>query len=251
MTNAYETFGVGYALVRKPDARIAEHVARALVGCQSVVNVGAGTGSYEPVGRWVLGIEPSSRMIAQRSSRAAPCIRAVAEQTPIRDQAVDAVTGFLTVHHWSDLERGLAECKRIARKRIILLTQMPRAAPPFWLTQTYFPEVARFDESRFPSLASLEQILGPLKALSVPIPFDCTDGFYGAYWRRPHAYLEPAVRDGISVLRQISPHVRDKGLAALKEDLQSGEWAQRFGKLLSMQELDLGYRLLVHECDSL
>jgi SAM-dependent methyltransferase len=243
----YDTIGTGYAAVRRRDPRIYARVVEALEGCRTVLDVGAGTGSYEPEDRWVLGVEPSLEMIRQRAPNAAPCMQGFAEHLPFGDGAVDAVTAFLTIHHWSDLERGLSEAARVARRRVVILTWLPSFARALWFTDAYLPEAAALDEPRFPTLEGLERFLGPLSATPVPVPHDCVDGFFGAYWKRPAAYLDPAVRAGISVLHQVDPASLARALAALARDLRSGAWAERFAGLLDLDELDLGYRLVVAE----
>jgi SAM-dependent methyltransferase len=236
----YDTIGRDYAQRRRTDPRIAARVVAALEGVGSVVNVGAGTGSYEPVDRPVLAVEPSRVMIRQRRPGTAPAICASASDLPLRDASFDAALAVLTLHHWSDLERGLEELRRAARRRVVILTCDP-SFEGFWLTD-YLPEILEIDRRVLPPLSVLEHHLGRLVTIDVPIPHDCTDGFLGAYWRRPHAYLRPDVRSAISIfakLRDVEP-----GLAALRADLASGEWLRRYGHLLERSELDLGYRLV-------
>ena len=171
----------------RPDQRIASAIEAAL-GDAQVVNIGAGTGSYEPLGRTVIAVEPSEVMIRQRPAGAAPCLRGSAEALPLETASVDAAMAILSAHHWTDLERGFSEMARVARKRAVLLTWVPDAAP-FWLTEDYFPEIAAHDRTIFPSAAALtamlERMIGPVHMTPVPIPHDCTDGLLCAYWRRP------------------------------------------------------------------
>jgi len=237
----YDRIGHGYRELRREDPRIAARIARALEGCASVVNVGAGAGSYEPRGRAVVAVEPSTVMIRQRRRGAAPVVRASATGLPVRDGSFDASLAVLTIHHWPDLARGLAELRRAARRKVVILT-FDTSVSGFWL-RDYFPEIAEIDRGCLPPLAAIERQLGRLAVFDVPIPHDCTDGFLGAYWRRPRAYLDPDVRSAISVF----PKMRDveTGVAALRRDLASGEWARRYGDLLTRSELDLGYRLVV------
>jgi SAM-dependent methyltransferase len=240
----YDSIGLNYAELRRPDPRIAAVIHAALGDAASVVNVGAGTGSYEPTDRTVLAIEPSEVMIRQRPADAAPCLQGWAEAVPLGAASVDAALGVLTVHHWTDIERGLAEMARVARQRVVLLTWVPDG-PPFWLTQEYFSEITAQDEKIFPTTLALtellERIVGPVTIEPVPTPHDCTDGFLGAYWRRPEAYLSPAVRSAIS---SFSKFDFEPGLQRLRDDLASGRWAERHGDLLDREALDLGYRIV-------
>ena len=242
-TDPYRSFSAGYASVRRPDARIAARIRAALEGCRSVANVGAGAGSYEPSDLDVIAVEPSSSMLSQRAEGSAPLVQGRAESLPLRKSAVDAVLAVLTLHHWEDKKRGILECLRVARRRVVLLTFDPFAGRPFWLTQDYFPEIQEWDERQFPTLEQLTEWLGPLTVESVPIPADCIDGFGGAYWRRPWSYLDPDVRGGMSTFGKIT-RLQD-GLTRLRRDLESGAWEKRHGHLLAMEALDLGYRLLV------
>jgi SAM-dependent methyltransferase len=246
---AYDILGRGYAGMRRPDPHIAEAIEAALADAETVVNVGAGTGSYEPAGRIVLAVEPSEVMIRQRSARAAPCVRAAAELLPLRSDAVDAAMAILTVHHWTDPERGLREMRRIARKRVVLLTWVPDG-PPFWLTRDYFPEILAEDRRIFPETAELvrllERLVGTTHIAPMPIPHDCADGFLGAYWQRPEAYLRREVRDAISSFAGFDPA---PGLKRLSEDIEGGRWAERNRHLRDQRQIDLGYRLIRCEVD--
>jgi SAM-dependent methyltransferase len=243
----YDRIGAGYAATRRPDPAIDRAVRLALGDAGTVVNVGAGTCSYEPSGRRVIAVEPSEAMIRQRPRTAAPCVRAVAEALPLRSAAVDAALAVLTLHHWADQGAGLAELRRVARRRVVILTWDPACRDSFWLTREYLPEIVALDLLRFPSIAALEAGLGAVRATPVPIPHDCQDGFLGAFWRRPDAYLDPGVRAAISGFRQIPAARLEAGLARLADDLRSGRWDRRFGPLRSQTSLDLGYRLVVAE----
>ncbi len=237
----YDTIGRGYAPHRRPDARIAARVAAALGDAGSVVNVGAGAGSYEPAGRRVAAVEPSGVMVRQRAAGTAPAVRAVAGALPFRDGAFDAALGVLTLHHWPDWRRGVAEMRRVARARVVILTWDPDH-PGFWLTTDYFPTVIPADRAAFPRLADLAAALGGASVRPVPVPADCTDGFLGAYWRRPAAYLDPGVRGAISALARIPDPA--PALARLAADLADGSWERRWAHLPA-DEMDLGYRLVV------
>jgi SAM-dependent methyltransferase len=243
----YDSIGRNYAGFRRPDHRIASAIDAALGDAISVVNIGAGTGSYEPLSRTVLAIEPSEVMIRQRPTEAAPCLQGSAEALPLETASVDAAMAVLTIHHWTDLERGLGEMARVARKRAVLLTWVPDAAP-FWLTEDYFPEIAVHDRKIFPGsaalIAMLERTIGSVHMAPVPIPHDCTDGLLCAYWRRPESYLSAEVRNAMSSFARIDA---EAGLARLRADLSSGRWAERNRHLLVLDTLDLGYRIVCCE----
>jgi SAM-dependent methyltransferase len=241
----YDRIGRDYALHRRPDPRIASTIRAALGDAATVVNVGAGAGSYEPVDVGVVAVEPSIRMIQQRSPGRAPAVRAVAEALPFRAAAFDAALAVLTMHHWGDWRRGVAEMRRVARERVVIFTWDPERRG-FWLVEEYFPEVPVRDRASFPTLHELEREMGPLTVLPVPVPHDCSDGFMGAYWRRPRAYLDAEVRGAISGLASVRSD--DARLERLASDLADGTWHARHGDLLDISELDLGYRLLVAEC---
>jgi SAM-dependent methyltransferase len=238
----YDTIGVEYARYRRPDPRIAALLTGALGSARTVLNVGAGTGSYEPHDLDLVAVEPSAEMIRQRPPSSAPVLQAVAEHLPFRDHSFDAAIAILTLHHWPDWRRGLLEMRRVARDRIVVLTWDPDYSG-FWLTEDYFPEILSVDRRILPTIAGISRVLGPLEVRTVPIPKDCTDGFLGAYWRRPEKYLDPGVRQAISTFSRI-PKV-EAGVQRLASDLSSGLWRDRNGDLLSLSELDLGYRILI------
>lgn len=233
----------GYARRRKPDPRIALEIISALAEARSVINVGAGTGSYEPTDRTVLAVEPSEVMLAQRAPDAAPCVRGAAEALPLDDASFDAAMAVLTVHHWADWRRGLREMRRVARRRVVLLT-FDTEASDFWLTRDYFPEIADHDRRIMPKLAALQEELGTFRSTPVLVPHDCTDGFLGAYWRRPNQYLDQDVRKSMSSFARIDAQ---EGLRRLAGDLESGAWRTRNADLLAREALDIGYRLLCWE----
>ncbi|MFG2783372.1 methyltransferase domain-containing protein [Streptomyces prunicolor] len=241
----YDTLGTTYARTRRPDTRIAARIHAALGDATDVINVGAGTGSYEPA-RTILAVEPSRIMLAQRRRGAAPAVCAVAERLPLRDGAADAVMALLTVHHWSDLAAGIAELRRVARRRVLVLTWDQQVfRERFWLVRDYLPQAAAYDDTRAVATERLAALLGGARVEAVPVPHDCTDGFGAAYWRRPDAYLDPQVRAGISMLAQTGEDALALGLAALADDLTSGRWHTRYADLLARDTVDVGYRLLV------
>ena len=238
----YDVIGRTYGGHRRADPRIARIIRAALGGASTVVNVGAGAGSYEPADRTVVAVEPSGVMIAQRPAGAAPVVRGAAENLPFRDGAFEAALAILTVHHWADRRAGLAEMRRVARDRVLILTWDP-AHPGFWLARDYFPDLIEFDRRIFPAVGELEAALGRVEVSVVPVPHDCADGFLGAYWRRPAAYLDEGVRSGISTFARVGDISR--GVERLRADLGGGQWAIKNAELLRLEELDLGYRLVV------
>jgi SAM-dependent methyltransferase len=238
----YDRIGGGYAAYRRPDARIAARIVDALGPARTVVNVGAGAGSYEPADRRVAAVEPSAVMVRQRAPGARPAVRATAERLPFRDGAFDAALAVLTLHHWPDWRAGLGEMRRVARGRVVILTWDP-GHPAFWLVQDYFPEILEIDLPVFPPFVQIERVVGPVDVRPVPVPADCSDGFLGAYWRRPEAYLDAGARGAISAFSKLRGV--DAGLARLRSDLDDGTWHRRHGHLLALPELDVGYRLLV------
>ncbi|MDF1733751.1 MAG: class I SAM-dependent methyltransferase [Minwuia sp.] len=241
MPAAYDTIGINYANLRQPDTRIEAAIGAALGDAATVLNVGAGAGSYEPTDRAVTALEPSIAMIRQRPAGAAPVVRGVAEDLPFANNSFDAVMAVLTVHHWSDQPKGLAELRRVARGPVVILTFDPDHRG-FWLTD-YLPELITIDAAQMPTMDSYATALGPVQITPVPIPHDCADGFLAAYWRRPSAYLDPRIRAAISCFWAIED-VRVK-LERLARDLETGAWAEKYGDLLRRESCDLGYRLVV------
>jgi SAM-dependent methyltransferase len=242
----YDAIGATYATTRAPDPRIGALIGTALGDARSVINVGAGTGSYEP-SQTVLAVEPSSVMIRQRPAGAAPVVQARAEALPIADGAAEAAMALLTVHHWADLDAGVAELRRVARRRIVVLTWDQLVFREFWLLSEYLLDVAAFEDVRAVPVDRLAGLLGGAKIVPVPVPHDCTDGFAAAYWRRPEAYLDPVVRAGISMFAQADEEMLRPGLDRLAADLESGRWRRRRSDLLARETLDAGYRLLIAE----
>ena len=240
----YDRIGRTYARTRATDPRIAAAIWEALGDAKTVLNVGAGTGSYEPLDREVTAVEPSSVMIEQRPPDAAPVIQASAEELPFEDGSFDAAMAVLTIHHWSDWRGGIEEMRRVAR-RLVVFSFDPEFTGRLWITSDYFPELAEAEVAGFPSLADQAGAVRATRVTPVPIPHDCQDGFYGAHWRRPEAYLDPEVRAGISTFARRDEEELAPGLERLRQDLESGAWEERHADLLEREELDLGYRLLV------
>jgi SAM-dependent methyltransferase len=242
----YDRIGAGYPTTRRADPRIAARIETALGDAETVVNVGAGTGSYEPRGRRVTAVEPSAVMIGQRPERAAPVVRATAERLPFADRSFDAAMAVWTVHHWDDAGAGLRELRRVARDRVLVATWDPQFRGNFWLFARYLPRLRDRDAAAFPSIAAISTALGGgVQVLPLPVPHDCADGFLGAFWARPEAYLDPAVRAGMSTLAAAGDAALADGLAQLRAELVSGEWDARHGHLRHRAECDLGYRLIV------
>lgn len=241
MMSSYNMIGLDYAQLRKADPRIAAMIDRALGAAKTVLNVGAGAGSYEPASRSVLGLEPSIEMIRQRAASAGPAVLGRAEALPFADKAFDAVMATMTVHHWADQPLGLQELRRVARDLVVVMTFDP-SFRQHWL-HNYFPGLVDLDDAQMPSMSLYGDYLGPHQTYVLPVPHDCTDGFLYAYWRRPTAYLDQRVRAAMSsfwALGDISGE-----LATLQADLESGAWEARYGDLLERDALDCGYRLVV------
>jgi len=238
----YDTIGTTYTATRRTEPRIAGQIWAALGDARTVLNVGAGTGSYEPRDRHVLAVEPSAVMRSQRAPDAAPCLAATAESLPFDDLSFDAATAVATVHHWQDPLAGLRELRRVAR-RVVVFTFDAACLREFWLTRDYVPEVSRLVAGH-PSLADQARTLGA-RIEPVLIPWDCADGFFEAYWRRPEAYLDEHVRRGISVWAKLGPEIEQRAVRALRDDLASGRWAERNADLVVHDAADIGLRLLI------
>lgn len=241
----YDTIGATYATTRRTEPRLAERVWAALGDARTVLNVGAGTGSYEPFDRDVTAVEPSAVMRAQRRAGAARCVASVAETLPFEDGSFDAAMAFSTVHHWRDPIRGLREMQRVAGRVVVFTCDTSERSwrRRFWLTRDYLPEVPVSDVG----LATL--LAGAIGARMepVPIPWDCADMFFEACWRRPEAYLDEKVRRGISIWTSVGPAAEERAVRHLREDLASGRWAERNRGLLDLEEAELGLRLLIAE----
>ena len=240
MKSIYDAIGLNYAELRKPDPRIAAIIAEALGPAETVLNVGAGAGSYEPADRSVTAVEPSIEMIRQRPATSVTVVQGFAENLPFDDRAFDASMAILTIHHWTDQRKGLAEMRRVTRGPVVLLIYDP-AFRDFWLLD-YLPELVTLDERQMPAMADYAAWLGPVDVSPVPIPFDCVDGFLSAYWRRSAAYLDERVRAAMSpfwALGDVS-----EALTRLKDDLDTGVWARRYAGLIDLDTRDCGYRLV-------
>ncbi|MEM8799757.1 MAG: methyltransferase domain-containing protein [Pseudomonadota bacterium] len=240
MSVLYDKIGLNYANLRKPDPRIGTQISVALGNPQSVINVGAGAGSYEPSDRDVIAVEPSRQMINQRYSAIRNVVQAQAEALPFRDDTFDAARAVLTVHHWGDQQKGIGEMLRVASEKLVIVTFDPLFRG-FWLAD-YFPEIVTIDEAQMPPIEKFQSLIGPIVVHPIFIPHDCSDGFLGAYWRRPAAYLDEKVRAAISsfwAMDDISA-----GLDRLEHDLKTDVWQQRYGHLFEREQLDVGYRMI-------
>jgi DNA-binding transcriptional MerR regulator len=240
----YDAIGGAYTATRRTEPRIAAQVWEALGDARTVLNVGAGTGSYEPPGREVIAVEPSAVMRAQRPAGAAPCVAADAESLPFDDQSFDAAMAFSTVHHWQDPIAGLREMRRVARRVVVFTFDASEFGwrRRFWLTRDYLPEVAGLVAGW-----SLAELAGAIGARTEPvlIPWDCADGFFEAYWRRPEAYLDDHVRRAVSMWTRVGPEAEQRAVRSLRDDLASGRWAERNRELADLDAAELGLRLLV------
>ena len=243
MSVNYDQLAGFYKSHRKPDPRISGRILFHIDGAQRILNVGAGIGSYEPEDCDIVAIEPSYEMISQRKSSKAVLIQGIAENLPFRDNIFDISMGILTIHHWSDITSGLKEMVRVSRNKIILFTWIGYGND-FWL-EKYIPEIVGIDDELFPTLEELDRIFGGISVETIEIPYDCSDGFMCAYWRRPEAYLDPNVRKAISTFSRM-PKIQNR-LDRLQFEIDSGEWRKKHVHLLKKESLDLGYRLVVYE----
>lgn len=241
--HVYDDIGATYTVTRRTEPRIAAQLWAALGDARTVVNVGAGTGSYEPSDREVIAVEPSAVMRAQRPQGAATCVAASAERLPFADQSFDAAMAFATVHHWPDPIAGVREMQRVAQRVVVFTCETTEEAwrRRFWLTRDYLPEVAA---SRVGLATELGRALGA-RVEPVLVPSDCADGFFEAYWRRPEAYLDENVRRGISVWSRVGAEAEQRAVQRLSDDLSSGRWAERNRNLLDLETAELGLRLVI------
>lgn len=238
----YDTIGLSFTATRQTEPRIAARIWAALGDAGTVLNVGAGTGSYEPPGRDVTAVEPSAVMRAQRPAGAAPCIAAAADSLPFADQSFDAAMAVLSDHHWPDPIAGMQEMRRVAR-RVVVFNFDAEHISEFWLTRDYLPELAALSAGHPTMRQSAEAVGARLEP--VPIPWNCADGFFHAYWRRPEQYLRQEVRRGISLFAAMGPQAEQRMTQRLAHDLASGQWAARNRDITGLVEAELGARLLI------
>ncbi|NOX39172.1 MAG: class I SAM-dependent methyltransferase [Alphaproteobacteria bacterium] len=241
MSALYDTIGLNYASGRRTDPRIAKEIHAHLGRAKTVLNVGAGSGSYEPTHLKITAVEPSLELIRQRPASDVIVVQAHAEDLPFQGNTFDVALAILIVHHWSNAQKGLSEMRRVTRGKIIIFTFDPLATD-FWLSD-YLPELGTLDQKQMLSIADFETVLGPVDRINVPIPHDCIDGLLCAYWCRPAAYLEPDVRRSMSSFSKISNVT--EGLQRLEDDIQTGEWARKYSRFLDQDSYDFGYHLVV------
>lgn len=239
----YDSLGGSYTANRRTDPRIADLLWSRLGDAETVLNVGAGAGSYEPPDREVIAVEPSATMRAQRPPGAPRCVAGRAEALPFPADSFDVAMTAFSDWFWADQRAGFAEMRRVARARVLVLTLDRSVAEEFWLSREYLPHAHELWGSFGATLANL----GDCEAVVVPVPADCADGFFHAFWRRPHAYLEPSIREPMAVFRRLPHGETEAGLRRLSHDLATGAWQDRHGRLCEREALDLGYRLLVSE----
>jgi SAM-dependent methyltransferase len=237
----YDTIGIGYRTFRRPDPRIEAQIWDAVGDARRIVNVGAGTGSYERSGRALVAVEPSAVMVSQREGTV-PVVLASAESLPFPDDSFDVALALMTVHHWGDLRQGLAELRRVAARQVVF-TFDPAIHDSLWVFNEYVPAALGLADDT-PLEAVLEG-LDPDRVEVVPIPADCTDGFATAYWRRPERYLSPIARNNISAFARLDQRLVQPGMAQLERDLASGAWSERHGDLMEVESFDFGLRLVI------
>jgi SAM-dependent methyltransferase len=241
----YGVIGQSYTGYRQPDADIAAFILAALGNARSVLNVGAGAGSYEPTDRQVTAVEPSASMRAQRPGHLSAAIDATAETLPFADQSFDAAMATFTVHQWHDLARGLAEMRRVTRGPVVILSCDPDALDRFWLND-YAPEAIAVEARRYPAMTAITEGLGgATKIVPVPIPLNCVDGFGEAYYGRPERLLDPGARLANSAWSFVDPAVGPRFEAALRRDLANGSWDRRYGHLRTQSHFEGSLRLIV------
>ena len=241
MKAKYDTIGINYATQRKSDPRIAQQILEKLKGAQRIVNIGAGSGSYEPDNIDLVAVEPSIEMIQQRSPNAHPVIQGTAEHLPFPDKSFTHALTILSMHHWENRAIAFNEINRVATQNFIAISWNPEAAH-FWLTKDYFPEIMEIDRAIFPNINEIQNHFDDVQVTALLIPEDCIDGFLAAYWKRPAAYLNEAVRNSISSFAKLKDV--SKGLAKLKSDIESGKWQEINQSILKESSLDVGYIII-------
>ncbi len=242
---AIDTFAEKYPNNRQTEPSIMRAIMEALGEANSVVNVGAGTGSYEPSDVWVIAIDPSLAMISRRPSGSARAVVGLAEALPFAAKVFDAALAFMTIHHWKDWKQGLREMRRVATSRVLVLTWDQWATEQWWAPDRYWEGLKRVDRSRVVEANDVVNVLGRAEVFKLPIPHDCRDGFDLAYWRRPEELLKDDVLDSMSIFRDLEPQEREAGKHRLAQELADGTWMKLYGHLMQLSELDLGLQLVV------
>jgi len=242
----YDKYGQQYSGQRQTDPRIGAYINTALGAAKTVLNVGAGAGSYEPEDRYVVAVEPSVVMRTQRmTNNKVPAIIATADNLPFDDHSFDAAMALVTVHHWPDMKKGLQELRRVTKQQVIIMTFDPDALDNFWNAQ-YFPEVIEIEKQRYPTIEFLINALGGRREVqAIPIPFDCVDGFQEAFYGRPEAFLEKEVRKAQSAWGFLPAGEEEKIVNRLKKDLQSGAWDKKFGHFRTQPSFTCALRLVI------
>jgi SAM-dependent methyltransferase len=242
----YDKLGQKYSVKRQTEPAIFSYIVKALGDAATVLNVGAGTGSYEPTDRYVIAVEPSLVMRSQReSNNKNPAVIAFADNLPFDDNSFEASTAFVTVHHWSDIHKGLHELRRVTKNQVIIMTFDPEALDDFW-NAIYFPELIEAEKKRYPSIDFITTALGgTCEVQKIPIPFDCADGFQEAFYGRPEAFLDKQVRQSQSAWGFISPEVEEKYIKDFAEELASGEWDKKYGHYRTQPSFTCALRLII------
>ncbi len=241
MNALYDDIGNDYSVTRCTDPKVAEQLYSELQDATHIVNIGAGTGSYEPENIKLIAVEPSSKMISQRKIGSHPVKQAFAESLPFESNIFSHAMTVLSMHHWQNRVSAFQEINRVTTKKFIAISWDPKSEP-FWLTRDYFPEIYEMDKNIFPSIEELNDFFGEVTIRPLHIPSDCKDGFLAAFWKRPDAYLSSSVRQAMSPFSKIKN--LSEGLQKLKADLASGDWLKKNHDILSCSDLDVGYRLI-------
>jgi SAM-dependent methyltransferase len=242
----YDKLGQKYSGYRQTDPRIAAYVNKALGDAKTILNVGAGAGSYEPSDKYVVAVEPSITMREQRKANyKVPAINAKADNLPFDDNSFDASMAMVTVHHWPDMNKGLKELRRVTKNQVIIMTFDPDALDNFW-NANYFPELIEVEKARYPTIEFIQNALGGnCEVVSIPIPLDCVDGFQEAFYGRPEAFLEKNVRLSQSAWGFLPKEIEDKLVTALETDLKSGEWDKKYGHFRTQPTFTCALRLVI------
>ncbi|MDP4149938.1 MAG: class I SAM-dependent methyltransferase [Bacteroidota bacterium] len=242
----YDRFGGKYSSFRQTDERIAQYVHKALSGARTVLNVGAGAGSYEPEGKYIVAVEPSVTMRQQRMAAGkAPAINAKADNLPFDDNAFDASMAMVTVHHWPDMDKGLKEIRRVTKQQVVIMTFDPQKLDDFWVAE-YFPEVVEVEKARYPTIEFIRTSLGGrVEITSIPIPLDCKDGFQEAFYGRPEAFLQKEIRLSQSAWGFISDDKQEEIVNRLRIELQNGNWNKKYGHYRTQPSFTCGLTLVI------
>jgi SAM-dependent methyltransferase len=243
----YDTIGRGYAGIRRSDPRLARIILDCLDGSSTVLNVGAGAGSYEPEDRSVVALEPSTLMIEQRPDGAAPVIQGMVESLPLADKSVDACMSVLSIQHWSDWQAGLAELERVARRQVVTVTIDTDALASHWMMRDYCPEILEVHAQLFPTTDDIVAALPQSVAIPWPVPSDSTDRFLAGIWAHPELFLDPEIRRASSAWHLIPEEAKDRAIAALEEDLRTGRWDAHYCELRQQRQLDIGMRVVTSQ----